>query len=313
MNQPAPYSTNPNSPFFGSGARRLAAQFPGGNLAGVAEVLSEGRSNYNGLQTAFQRRFTKGLSVDANYTWAKGLADNNGFSQEGSQEGFSNADPFRIHNIDYGIAENDIQNRFALSAAYELQYGKNFTGVKKFALAGYHINTISVWQTGKPFTILNGGGNNDNTTYTSTDPVTGVTTTVTEAYNNRAVPNNNGGQDRPNQVLSNARGNRSLHQFFNTAAFAPQPTGTVGTARRNSLFGPNFRHVDLSLFKDFPVKEGLNVQFRAESYNISNTPSYIIPLGSANTVLGNPAFGTVTNYDSNYTPRLYQFALKIQF
>jgi hypothetical protein len=309
MNQPAPYSTNPNSPFFGSGARRLAAQFPGGNLAGVAEVLSEGRSNYNGLQTAFQRRFTKGLSVDANYTWAKGLADNNGFSQEGGQEGFSDADPFRIHNIDYGIAENDIQNRFALSAAYELQYGKNFTGVKKFALAGYHINTISVWQTGKPFTILNGGGNNDNTTYT--DPLTGKT--VTEAYNNRAVPNNNGGADRPNQVVPDARGNRSLHQFFNTAAFAPQPTGTVGTARRNSLFGPNFRHVDLSLFKDFPVKEGLNVQFRAESYNISNTPSYIIPLGFPNAVLGNPAFGTVTNYDSNYTPRLYQFALKVQF
>jgi Carboxypeptidase regulatory-like domain/TonB dependent receptor len=308
MNQPAPYSTNPNSPFFGPGPRRLAAQFPNGNLAGVGEVLSEGISNYNGLQTSLLRRFSKGLSFDANYTWAKGLADNNGYSQQGGQEGFSNADPFHIRQIDYGIAENDIQNRFALSLNYQIQYGNNFTGLKRQALAGWSFNTIAVWQTGKPFSILNGGGNNDNTSYV--DPITGKT--VTESFNNRAVPNNNGGQDRPNQI-GKARGNRSLHQFFNTAAFAPQPTGTIGTARRNSLFGPNYRHVDVSLFKDFPLTEQFHLQFRAESYNISNTPSYIIKLGSANNQLGNPAFGTVTDFDPNYTPRLYQFALKLQF
>jgi hypothetical protein len=308
INQPAPYSTNPNSPLFGTGPRRLAAQFPNGNLSGVGLVLSEGISNYNGLQTSLQRRFSKGLSFDANYTWAKGLNDNNGFSQEGDQEGFSDADPFHIRQTEYGIAENDIQNRFALSANYEFQYGKEFTGLKKLALAGYHINTIAVWQSGKPFTILNGGGNNDNTTFV--DPVTGKT--VTEAYGNRAVPNNGGGRDRPNQV-ADPRGNRSLHQFFNTAAFGPQPTGTIGSTPRNSLFGPNYRHVDLSLFKDLAVTERVNLQFRAESYNISNTPSYIIPLGSGNAQLGNPAFGTVTNFDPNYNPRLYQFALKAQF
>jgi hypothetical protein len=308
INQPAPYSTNPNSPFFGPGSRRLATQFPNGNLSGVGLVLSEGISNYNGLQTSIQRRFSKGLSFDANYTWAKGLNDNNGFSQEGGQEGFSDADPTRIRQIDYGIASNDIQNRFALSANYEFQYGKNFTGLKKLAFAGYHINTIAVWQSGKPFTILNGGGNNDNTTYV--DPTTGKT--VTEAFGNRAVPNNNGGQDRPNQI-GDARGNRSLTHFFNTAAFAPQATGAIGTTPKNSLFGPNFRHVDLSLFKDFAVTERVNLQFRAESFNISNTPSYIIPLGSGNAQLGNPAFGTVTNFDTNYTPRQYQFALKAQY
>ncbi len=308
INQPAPYSTNPNSPLFGTGPRRLAAQFPNGNLASVGEVLSEGISNYNGLQTSIQRRFSKGLSFDANYTWAKGLNDNNGFSQEGDQEGFSDANPFNLRQTEYGIAENDIQNRFALSLNYQIQYGKNFTGIKKQTLAGWSINTISVWQSGKPFTILNGGGNNDNTTYV--DPVTG--NTVTENFGNRAVPANGGGRDRPNQI-ADPRGNRSLHQFFNTAAFAPQPTGTIGTTPRNSLFGPNFRHVDLSIFKDFPVTERVNLQFRAESYNISNTPSYIIPLGSGNAQLGNPAFGTVTNFDPNYNPRQYQFALKAQF
>jgi hypothetical protein len=319
INQPAPYSTNPNSPvYFGllpnpanranSGPRRLDAQFPGGNLSGVGLVQSEGISNYNGLQTSFQRRFSRGLSFDANYVWSKALSDITGYSQEGDQEGFSDADPTRLRQIEYGVAENDIQNRFALSANYEVQYGKSFTGLKKLALAGYHINTIGVWQSGKPFTVLNGGGNNDNTSFV--DPATG--NTVNEAFGNRAVPNNGGGRDRPNQI-ADPRGNRSLTHFFNTAAFAPQPTGTVGTTPRNSLFGPNFRHVDLSLFKDFAVTERVNLQFRAEAYNISNTPSYIVTLGSGNAQLGNPAFGTITDFDKNYTPRQYQFALKTQF
>ncbi len=328
INQPAPYSLNPASPVYyknfpnpglrsNSGPRRLDAQFPGtpgvggapnipSNLTGVGLVQSEGISNYNGLQTSLQRRFSQGLSFDANYTWSKELNDATGYSEEGDNQGYSDADPFHLRQTEYGAGENDIRNRFALSANYAFQYGKTWTGLRKLALAGYHLNTIAVWQSGKPFSILNGGGNNDNTSFTSG----GVT--VTENYGNRAVPNNGGGRDRPNQI-ADPRGNRSLHQFFNTAAFAPQPTGTIGNVQRNSLYGPNFRHVDLSIFKDFPVTESLNVQFRAESFNISNTPSYIIPLGSGNAQLGNPDFGKVTNYDPNYNPRLYQFAVKLQF
>ena len=47
-------------------------------------------------------------------------------------------------------------------------------------------------------------------------------------------------------------GHKTLTEFFNTAAFAPQPLGTIGNTQRNSLFGPDFRHVDLSIFKNFP-------------------------------------------------------------
>ena len=321
INQPAPYSTNPNSPLYqpgtairaNSGPRKLDPQFPGGNLSGIGLVQSEGVSNYNGLQVAFQRRLDHGLAFDANYTWSKALSDITGFSQEGSQEGFSDADPTRLRQIEYGIAENDIQNRFALSLNYQFQYGKTWTGITKQALTGWEINTITVWQSGKPFTILNNGGNagpgnNDTTTYIN--PANGQS--VTESYNDRAVPNNGGGRDRPN-TLFNPRGNKSNAEFFNIAAFAPQPTGTVGNTGRNSLFGPDFRHVDLSLFKNFPVTERLNLQFRAEAYNISNTPSFIFPLGDSSVELGSTNFGKVSNFDPNYTPRLYQFALKAQF
>ena len=134
-----------------------------------------------------------------------------------------------------------------------------------------------------------------------------------EGPGNGATPLNSGGQDRPNQIKDARLSHKSLAQFFDTTAFAPQPLGTIGSAQRNSLFGPDFRHVDLSIFKDFPVTEGVNVQFRAESFNISNTPNFYIGNGSSGASFGNPTFGGISQTDPNYTPREYQFALKVHF
>jgi hypothetical protein len=299
INQPAPFNpiTNP-----AGAARPLNTQLP--NLAGVSFIQSEGVSNYNALQTSFQRRFTKGLAFDANYTWGKGLSDITGFSQQGGNQGWSDANPTQIRQIEYGVAENDIQNRFALSLDYELQYGKNFSGVKKLALAGWQTNAITAWQSGKPFTITETGSGID-------DPV--ESDGQQHGYNNRATPLNNGGQDRPDQIKNARLSNKTLGEFFDTTAFAPQPLGTIGTTQRNSLFGPDFRHVDLSIFKDFPVTERVKVQFRVEAFNISNTPNFYIGNGSSAASFGNPAFGTVSQTDPNYTPREYQFALKAHF
>ncbi len=275
-----------------SSARPLNTNLP--NLGGVNWLVSEGVSNYSALQVSFQRRFVHGLSFDGNYTWGRAASDTVGFSQEGN-EGAYNADPTRIKQIDYGIAENDIQNRFALSLNYALAAGHHFgNALETFALGGWQVNTITVWQSGKPVSILNG--------------------TSAGGYGNRATPINNGGGDRPNQIHSaNIAGGRTLAHYFDTTAFVPQPLGTIGTTQRNDVFGPHFRHVDLSLFKDFKVFEGAALQFRAETFNISNTPSYQLTQNSGNVTLGNSAFGSVTAVDSNYTPRLVQFALKLNF
>ena len=305
INQPSPFNPlaplgSPTNPV--GGVHQLNAQLP--NLGTVSYIQSGGISNYNGLQTSFQRRFTKGLAFDANYTWAKALSDITGFSQQGSNQGWSDADPTRIREIEYGNSENDIQNRFALGLNYELQFGKNFTGAKKVLLSGWQANTIVVWQSGKPFTIIETGSGVDN-------PI--ESDGIAHGFNNRATPQNSGGQDRPNQIMDARLGHKTLTHFFNTAAFAPQPLGTVGNTQRNSLFGPNFRHVDLSLFKTFPVTERLGIQFRAESYNISNTPNFYMPNGNSGDAFGNSAFGQISATDPNYTPRQYQFALKALF
>jgi len=285
INVPQPYNSGVTS-----ASRPLSTVLP--NLSGVNWLQSEGISNYNALQTSLQRRFSHGLAFDANYTWAKALSNNVGFSEEGDQGAFE-ADPYDTH-IDYGVAENDIQNRFALSVNYELQYGQSWHGIEKQALAGWEVNSIVVWQSGKPFTVLNGGGGAAN----------GIANRATPSYN---------GNDRPDQI-ADGRGPKTFAEWFNTSAFVPQPLGTIGNEVRNSLFGPRFRHVDLSLFKTFPVTEGVSVQFRAEAFDLSNTPNLYIPNNNpGNLQLGSANFGQVVNYDPNYVPRQIQFALKLQF
>ena len=103
--------------------------------------------------------------------------------------------------------------------------------------------------------------------------------------------------------------NSGLAEFFNTAAFATQPAGTLGNEARNALYGPHFRHVDLSAFKDFNVTESKLIQFRAEAFNISNTPSFANP----NATIGNGQYGQITGLNVNYTPREFQFVLKLLF
>ena len=292
INSAKPFDpTNPNNPA-GTGSLQLANLLP--NLGGVGWLQSEGISNYNGLQTSFQRRFVHGLAFDANYTWAKALSDITGFSEEG-QQGWSNADPTRIRQIEYGVAENDIANRFVLSADYVLPFGAEATGLKAIAVKGWELNTIASWQTGKPVSITNGGGGSDG------------------PYGNRATPFNNGGNDRPNKI-GNAPNPHKLGEWFNTANYAPQALGTIGSAQRNSEFGPHFRDIDFSVIKNLPLTHGLNAQFRAEAFDLTNTPNFYIPNANAsNYQLGSGNFGQVTNYDPNYTPRVIQFVAKLQF
>ncbi len=261
------------------------------NVAAVPYMTSEAVSNYNALQTSFQRRLSHGLAFDANYTYSHALNDVVGFSEEGDQ-GFGAADPTQIRKLDYGNSEDDIRNRFALSLNYQIPFAKGFTGAKKVALDGWSINTISAWQGGKPFTVINNSADGN--------------------YSNRANPQFNQGADRPNYVKSNLP--TSAGDFFNTNDFVPQKLGTIGTEARNQLYGPHYRHVDISIFKDFAIIEHATLQFRAEAFNISNTPSFFIGnTGVGNAQLGNASFGQITQADPNYTPRQIQFAMRVRF
>lgn len=215
-------------------------------------------------------------------------------------DGYGNI-PSQISSVDYGNSDVDIRNRLAFSANYELPFGKTASGLVAALVRGWQANTILVWQSGLPFTVINS------------------TNIATTSFGNP--------QDRPNQLRKANLSNSSISKFFDPTAFAPQASGTLGTERKNPLYGPHYRHVDLSLFKNFPVYRDTFLQFRAECFNIVNSTNFSITNNTPNTTLqsspetANPdayavtpnIIGTISNTSPNYNPRLFQFALKYQF
>jgi hypothetical protein len=171
------------------------------------------------------------------------------------------------------------------------------TGVKGALAKGWQANTILVWESGEPFTVINTAG------------------IATTSFGNH--------QDRPNQIRKGTVGTPSISKFFDPTAFVAQTSGVLGTERKNPLYGPHYRHVDLSFFKSFPVYRETTLQFRAESFNITNVTNFANPNNTLLTspVAGSDAYttqytnnlGKITTTSANYNPRLFQFALKYQF
>lgn len=310
---------NPASYAPGSGPNGLASQprptstiLPG--LGTVAYYEDEGSSSYNALQATFQRRYANGISFQANYTFAHALDDATGLSNEG-QEGFGNADPFDFKQIEYSNSDLDLRERFVLTGTYEEQYGRNFTGFKKALLSGYYFNEVYVWNTGNPFSI--------------TDAFTGFSNSVYMA-------GVGAGPDRPEEIAPAKLAHPSISEWFNRAAFVQPAPGYIPNTPRNNLYGPHFQHIDLSIFKDFQVTEKTKVEFRAESFNLTNTPAYfvandqnhdsttnLVPGCTSSTdfagavctspLAASSSFGQIVRTNPSYTPRNLQFAVKLLF
>jgi hypothetical protein len=279
--------------------RHYAAELP--DVSSIGMIRTEGNSNYNALQTAFQRRYAKGLAIDLNYTYARSLGNavsNNAYNGSGG-DGYG-ASPSTRGKYEYGNSDNDVRNRIAGNVIYALPFGAAMKGARALAFKGWQVNALAVWETGFPFTVVSSSD------LSGTEP-------------------GDGQADRPN-VIGKVRlsgKNQSKNEWFNVAAFQLQDAGTLGNEERNQLYGPHYTHLDLSLFKDFPVRgDWGKVQFRAESFNLTNTPAFGFP---SNVMSGNPGdlgsssgnsssgFGSIYSMSANYQPRAYQFAVKLQF
>ena len=112
---------------------------------------------------------------------------------------------------------------------------------------------------------------------------------------------------RPNRVGDpNPFDNRSVAKYFNTAAFSAVPVYVIGNSSRNPVRGPGLQNADLMLGKTFRITERSGLEFRAEVFNVSNTP----PLNDPNGSFGSAAFGSITSAGN---PRVFSFAVKVHF
>jgi len=267
---PGPGAIQPRRPY--------VSKFP--NVQSIALAGNWGTGDYHSLQTGVEHRFRSGLNLVSNYTWSHLIDD---YPVVGGGKVGQGPWPQLVNNLhlERGNSDIDIRHRWTLMANYQLPFGRSLTGWRGVVAKGWQVNGIAVLQSGPTMTVQNGSP--------------------------RA---NTGSGDRPNQI---AGGNlpadqRSTARWFNTAAFVPQPLFQIGNAGRNTLFAPGRGELDFSLFKEFKPTERTTLQFRAEAFNITNTPNFGVPGNQ----LGTAAFGVISD-TANTLPRNLQFALKLLF
>jgi len=280
INQPQPSALPPGLPF----VPRPDPQFDDINL-----LESRADSNYNSLQARFQQRLSQGLAALVSYTWSKSIDDaSNFFSSTGDPNFPQNSYDGRAER---GRSNFDVRHRVSVSYSYDVPFGK---GRDYLANAGWISTLLSGWQSfgvvtfqsGRPFTVA-------------------LLSDIDNSGTGRSILGF-GANDRPNVVGVGQLSERTPDRWFNTSAFSFPPRGSFGNAGRNILDGPGYQNVNASLVKNTKLSEQLNLQLRAEFFNLFNHPNFNLP----DNFLGSPTFGRIT---SARDPRHIQFGVKLLF
>jgi hypothetical protein len=281
-----PRSSSLGDPTIAAG--QLAKPFP--EFLTVAPYRNNvGSTVYHGFEAKLEQRLSRGLSYLVSYTHSK-LIDTassvfDASILTGPIANFPVADSFNLRR-ERDSSTGDIPNVFVASSTWQLPLGRGHrlipSGAWGVLANGWQITGIVQLQSGMPFAI-----------------------TQTTNFNAFA----GFGVQRPNVVASPnlPSDQRSPTKWFNTAAFQSAPQFTLGNASRNPVRGPNYRDADIAFIKHTGIRERVDLEFRAEIFNLTNTPAFSQPNG----VLGSSAFGTITATATD--PRVIQFGLKVNY
>jgi hypothetical protein len=259
---------------------------PQANLGYLTQYDDGGTQGYNGMLLDLRWRRGQTLTFNTNYTWSHciGLPTitllNPGANYV--HQAYQNNGPID-RNLDIGDCTADRRQIFNTSLVFKTPSFANNT--LRMVASGWSFGTILSARSGSPLTVILG---ND------------------QALN--GFQGNNGTQ-RPNQVLENVYGDKkSLNTYLNAAAFAVPAQGTYGNVGQSNVVGPGYWDWSQSLARQFQIKEGQRLEFRAEAFNVTNS----LRRGNPGTTLGNAnTFGRILS--SQGGPRIMQFAVKYFF
>ena len=227
-------------------------------------------SNYHSVQLNAEKRFGKGLAVLASYTFSK-KKDDYGWTTPNDR------------SFDYGLSREDVPHNFKFSNVWQIpDIGVN--GVLGKVVNGWMLNSMVTWQSGFPFTVSSGRDNS----------FTGINRDRADFLGGDADL----GSDRPHGEM--------VARYFDTSKFVANAIGTFGNSAKNMLRGPRYFNTDLALLKVTNVTERIDLQFRAEFFNIFNNVNFNAP----NSNVSSAQFGRIT---SALDPRIVQFGLKLLF
>ncbi len=260
-------------------------------IGAITATRYRGSSSYNSMQSKLEKRFAKGLSILATYTWAHGIDDSPGgiCSNGASARDCGPDDPTRPQ-LERASSDTDVRHRFTFSNVYDLpigrhrSFGKSMPKAVDFVVGGFQLNNILTWQSGPVFNVTCNGGRAD----LIGDP------TPTAAQKGQGLELN-----------------RAAFRCATTPVFASDPGGPhIGSLGRNVFRGRQQFYWDASLFKNFPIRaisEAFDVQFRFSAYNVLNRVNRSAPNGDINNA------GDFGRDSSEQRRRQMEFSLKLIF
>ncbi len=269
------------------------------NFVGITSENATGISNYNSLQVNLNRQFARNLTAQVSYTYSHCM-DDGSFTSSLEEFAADQVDPYN-QRYDYGSCVFDLRQLLSVNGLYAFPFKGNRL------VEGWQVGTIFGVHTGMPLDITRGSG--------SLDDLSGETAT-------RANYSGVAGCS-PNQIIDKVTtidyteavgfppvGNQTGLYWLNPNCYVDPPTGYIGSIRRNNVPGPGSLDLDFSLLKNTKITEKLNIQFRAEFFNILNHFNPAAPL----TTLDAATTGRVLGSQAPViTPRQVQFALKLDF
>jgi hypothetical protein len=272
------YNPNEVQPGPGTQASRRLIQ-PLSNVSTIVQCDPRNKSTYNSLQGKLLKRFSGGLQFLASYTFGKSL--DYGASAASGGGAVGNGQTVTRMDLWRGPSGFDVKHRFVLSYVWDLPFGKDRRwlsgGVGDAILGNWQMSGIVTVATGRPFTVfLN----------------TGV---------------NNGAPSWPNRIGDGKLDKPTADLWFDPTAFVAPSANTYGDSGRGILYAPGQQTVDISLAKRIPLKQRLNLQLRADAFNLLNTPQ----LGFPNANIGSPTVGRITTTVGDN--RQMQFAAKVDW
>ncbi|MDR3737169.1 MAG: TonB-dependent receptor, partial [Acidobacteriaceae bacterium] len=258
-------------------------------------IARSGESNYNGLQLNGEHRYSHGFSLLANFTLSKCLGDSRDMLDNGVGSYRSPYVAGMGIRADYGLCDIHVRRIVHVSGSYQLPFGKNqrwlTAGPASWLAGGWSTNWILTTQDGQPFTVA-------------------CTTTNAAGLGCNALMV--AGQN-PYSGSHNAK------QFLNPSAFANPAAATATSATTANLggspsqvTGPAYHGLNLSLFRQFPAVAETHFEFRAEVFNLTNTPNFGQP-GSLNFTTPNTFASISATRDNPNDPREIQLSMKYYF
>jgi hypothetical protein len=281
-------STNPLTP-------PCARPFPA--FGGLGGSNFNGISNYHSLQIDVKKRYSRGLTFDVNYAWSHMLDDQDSAGW-GSTAGQQVWQLGNSPSSNYGNSNFDVPQALKGTATYELPFGKskpfmNNNAITDAVLGGWRLAGTFIYQSGTPFTVLDGGVND-----------------YSQAGNVFANPI--AGMNPESGTCPNGFKAHTIDCWFNYGAFetpAVQGNGVFGFGRRNTLLGPKLSDVNLSLAKTWNYGERVGFTLRGDFVNVMNHPSFSLPNPNNDVNASQP--GNITSLSNG--PRTVQLGARLTF